>query len=107
MKNKKSAKDLAFDRERAKFRKEIRELERENASLSLTLTERNVEIQKADEEIRSLKDWVQRLLEYMDMPEEEMRKRIAMNGKKTKYWTRSESSGRYLGGLGFYDTRHL
>lgn len=56
MKNKKAAKDLEFERERAKFRKQIRELEQENASLSLTLTERNVEIQKADEEIRSLKD---------------------------------------------------
>lgn len=76
MKNKKAAKDLEFERERAKFRKQIRELEQENASLSLTLTERNVEIQKADEEIRSLKDWVQRLLEYTEMSEEEMRKRI-------------------------------
>ena len=84
MKNKKSAKDLAFDRERAKFRKEIRELERENASLSLTLIERNVEIQEAEEEIRQLKNWVQRLLEYMDMPEEEMRKRIENERAKDK-----------------------
>lgn len=84
MKNKKSAKDLAFERERAKLREEIRELERENASLSLTLTERNVDIQKAEEEIRQLKDWVQRLLEYMDMPEEEMRKRIENERVKDK-----------------------
>ena len=84
MKNKKSAKDLAFERERAKFRKEIRELERENASLSLTLIERNVEIQEAEEEIRQLKNWVQRLLEYMDMPEEEMRKRIENERAKDK-----------------------
>lgn len=100
MKNKKSAKDLAFDRERAKFRKEIRELERENASLSLTLTERNVEIQKADEEIRSLKDWVQRLLEYMDMPEEEMRKRIANERKKDEILDALGEFGQIFRGFG-------
>ena len=76
MKIKKSAKDLAFERERAKFRKEIRELERENASLSQLVAERNMQLQEAEDEIRQLKDWIQRLLEYMDMPEEEMRKRI-------------------------------
>mgnify|MGYP006064666479 CR=1 FL=1 len=90
MKNKKSAKDLAFDRERAKFRKEIRELERENASLSLTLTERNVEIQKADEEIRSLKD----------MPEEEMRKRIANERKKDEILDALGEFGQIFRGFG-------
>ena len=100
MKNKKSAKDLAFDRERAKFRKEIRELERENASFSLTLTERNVEIQKADEEIRSLKDWVQRLLEYMDMPEEEMRKRIANERNKDEILDAIGEFGQIFRGFG-------
>lgn len=84
MKNKKSAKDLAFERERAKFRKEIRALKRESTSLARLVDERDIQIQKANEEIRQLKDWVQRLLEYMDMSEDEMRKRIENERAKDK-----------------------
>lgn len=77
MKNKKSAKDLAFERDLAKFRKEIRELKREKESLSIIIMDQKGQLQEAEDEIRQLKDWIRRLMEYMDMPEEEMRKRIA------------------------------
>lgn len=76
MKNKKSAKDLAFERDLAKFRKEIRELKREKESLSIIIMDQKGQIQKAEIENQQLKEWNERLLEYMDMPEEEMRKRI-------------------------------
>ena len=51
----KSKKDLAFDRERVKFRRKIRELECE---------------------IEKFKDWNARLLEFMDIPEEELKKLV-------------------------------
>lgn len=59
-----------------------------------------MEIQKADEEIRSLKDWVQRLLEYMDMPEEEMRKRIANERKKDEILDALGEFGQIFRGFG-------
>ena len=100
MKNKKSAKDLAFERERAKFRKEIRELEREHLSLSRLVAERDMRIQEAEKEIRQLKDWVQRLLEYMDMPEEEMRKRIENERAKDEVLDALGEFGQIFRGFG-------
>lgn len=73
---KKSAKDLAFDKEREKFRKEIHRLGDENKLLAAKVKDQNEKLQKAEEENRQMKEWVDRLLEYMDMPEKEMRKRI-------------------------------
>lgn len=69
----KSVKDKAFDEERAKLNKRIRELEYQ-------LRVKNHEIQtmkdsheKDSHELEQLRDWNRRLLEYMDMTEEEMR----------------------------------
>lgn len=76
MRKNKSAKDFAFDKERAKYRKEIRILESENHQLSMQIVSMQKEAEKVQEEIRQLKEWNERLLEYMDMTEEEMRNRI-------------------------------
>lgn len=75
---KKSAKDLAFDKEREKFRKEIHRLDGENKLLTSKVKEKNEKLQKMEDENRHLKEWIERLLEYMDMPENEMRKRIEL-----------------------------
>lgn len=100
MKNKKSAKDLAFERDRAKFRKEIRELEREKESLAITVMDQNGELQKADAEIQELKEWIERLLEYMDMPEEEMRKRIENERVKDEILDTLREFGQIFGRFG-------
>ena len=76
MKNKKSAKDLAFERERTKFRKEIRELEYRISEKDKHIIELEQIIGKCNVKIQQQEAWIRRLLEYMDMPEEEMRKRI-------------------------------
>lgn len=76
MKNKKSAKDLAFERERAKLRKEIQELEYRISEKDKHIIELEQIIGKCNVKIQQQEDWIRRLLEYMDMPEEEMRKRI-------------------------------
>ena len=64
-----SAKDLAFDRERTKYKKRI------NAAYDIVkeLEEENLEL-KADK--AELKDWVDRLLAYTELSEDDMRRKI-------------------------------
>lgn len=76
MQNKKSAKDIAFEKERAKFRKQIRELERENLSFASTVMDLNGMLQERDAKIGELQDWIERLLEYTELSEDDMRKII-------------------------------
>lgn len=73
MKNK-SKKDLAFDSERAKFRSEIRQLKGDIQSKDLRIRGLMYQIVELENKIRELEDWNNRLLEYMDMPEEDMRR---------------------------------
>lgn len=73
MKNK-SKKDLAFDSERAKFRSEIRQLKGDIQSKDLQIRGLLSQIHDMESEIERLEDWNGRLLEYMDMPEEDMRR---------------------------------
>jgi len=71
--NQKSAKDIAFEKERAKFRQAIREKESETLAAkreSYLLKEENRELKR---QIEEQQEWINRLLEYMDMPEDEMR----------------------------------
>ena len=70
----KSKKDLAFDRERAKFRSEIRQLKGDIQSKDMQIRGLMYQIGELENKIRELKDWNNRLLEYMDMPEEDMRR---------------------------------
>lgn len=75
MKNK-TAKDLAFDRERAKYGKRIRELEAELKRKDGEILELRNRMGEAEAKCESLQDWVDRLLEYTEMSEEDMKKII-------------------------------
>lgn len=70
----KSKKDLAFDREREKFRREIHYLKGEIQSRDVQIRELMCQIGELENKIRELEDWNERLLEYMDMPEKDMRR---------------------------------
>lgn len=74
MKRTKSAKDLAFDKERAKYRKEIRELNCQVIKQRIDIEELKQDIDRKNMEIAEKDDWIRRLLEYMEMSEEDMRK---------------------------------
>lgn len=76
MKKTKSAKDLAFDKERAKYRKEIRELNSLVSRQSIDIDRLKQDIDRKDMELVEKNEWIRRLLEYMDMSEEDMRKII-------------------------------
>ena len=76
MKKTRSAKDLAFDKERAKYRKEIRELSSQVIKQRIDIDKLKQDINRKDIELVEKDDWIRRLLEYMDMSEEDMRKSI-------------------------------
>lgn len=80
MKNKKSAKDMAFEKERAKFRQQIRDLKREAKEEKIKSLKLEELITTKDKEIDELKEWIDRLLGYMDLSEDEM-KNIIKAGK--------------------------
>ena len=69
----KSAKDLAFEKERAKYRKQIRELESVIDERDVTIRELNDQLLQAEGKCSELQDWINRLLEYTEMSEEDMR----------------------------------
>lgn len=72
----KSAKDLAFDRERAKHRKEVSDLKDALLSKDLEIRRQRNQIIELEDERDTLKDWVSRLLEYAELSEEDMKKLI-------------------------------
>lgn len=76
MKKTKSAKDLAFDKERVKYRKEIRELNSLVSKQNINIDRLKQDIDRKDMELVEKDEWIRRLLEYMDMSEEDMRKII-------------------------------
>lgn len=76
MKNKKSKKDLAFDKERAKYRHEISTLQREIKEDLREIEVLNRKIMELEENIRKKDEWIRRLLEYTELTEEDMRSQI-------------------------------
>lgn len=72
MKNK-TAKDMAFDRERAKYGRQIRELETKLKQKDNDVLELQKQLKEAESKIESLQDWVDRLLDYTNMSEEDMK----------------------------------
>lgn len=73
MKQKQSAKDLAFEKERAKFRKKIRDLEHEINNLKLLYMQKENELRVVNSQLSQKEDWIVRLLEYTELSEDDMR----------------------------------
>ena len=76
MKTVKSKKDLAFDKERAKYRHEISDLQREIKEKLREIEVLNQKILELEEIIRRKDEWIHRLLEYTELTEEDMRNQI-------------------------------
>ena len=80
MPRKLSAKDKAFEKERARFRSRERALEaevKEKERLVQSLTE---QLAHKDTELAEKEDWISRLLEYMDLPETERAQAVRRDG---------------------------
>lgn len=71
--NNKTAKDLAFDRERAKYGKRIKELEAKLKEQNCEIRELRNQVSEAEAKCESLQNWIDRLLEYTEMSEEDMK----------------------------------
>ena len=80
--HKKSAKDIAFDRERVKFRQEIKSLKSEIRNQQKQISEYRYQIEEYADEIRSQADWIERLLEFMDVPEEDLKMLVEQTRSK-------------------------
>lgn len=76
MKNNKSSKDLAFDKERAKYRHEISNLQREIKENLHKIEVLNRKIFELEESIRQKDEWIKRLLEYTELSEEDIKIQI-------------------------------
>lgn len=72
-KNNKTAKDLAFERERAKYGRQIKDLETKLKQKNNDYIELQNRLKEAESKIESLQDWVNRLLDYTNMSEEDMK----------------------------------
>lgn len=84
MSMKKSAKDIAFDKECMKFRKRIRELEQENKNLRNQIEEEKEKNRELDKKIRELNEWIERLLQYTELSEDDMKKRIETENQEVE-----------------------
>lgn len=68
-----SSKDIAFEKERAKYRKEIRSLEYDVSALRVAVMQKDNELNLLRNELEQKSDWIRRLLEYTELSEEDMR----------------------------------
>ena len=80
MEKQKSKKDLAFDKERAKYRHEISGLQREIKENLREIEVLNQRISELEESIRQKDDWIFRLLKYTELSEEDMNTRFRKAG---------------------------
>lgn len=69
----KSKKDMAFEKERAKYRKQIRELEVRLEKKDLEIFKENKRACEAEAKCAELQEWIDRLLEYTETSEEDMK----------------------------------
>ena len=81
-KNNKTAKDLAFDRERAKYGRQIRDLEDKLREKDKDMLELREQLRQAESKCESLQEWIDRLLDYTNMSEEDMKTIV----QKTEYY---------------------
>lgn len=76
MEKQKSKKDIAFDKERAKYRHEISALQREIKENLREIEVLNQKILELEESIREKDEWINRILEYTELTEKDMKNQI-------------------------------
>lgn len=100
MKSNKSAKDLAFDKERAKYRHEISTLQREIKENLRYIELLNQKISELEESIRQKDDWIFRLLKYTELTEEDMRNQIQKDRSVSEVVNHIEEMSNMICGFG-------
>lgn len=100
MEKQKSKKDLAFDRERAKYRHEISDLQREIKENLCEIEVLNQKIFELEGSIWQKDEWIKRLLEYTELTEEDMRKQIQKDRSISEVINRMEEMNGIIGYFG-------
>lgn len=100
MKNKKSKKDLAFERERAKYRHEISALQREIKENLREVEVLNQKIAELEESIREKDEWINWLLEYTELTEEDMKNQIQKNRSVSEVINHMQEMNNMIFGFG-------
>lgn len=106
MKQNKSAKDIAFDKERKKFRKEIRNLQYQIMDLDNQIKELNEVIFERENELQQQAEWIDRLLEYTEISKEDLQKLIEIEKDKAEIRERVSTTLGIIGMIGgktFFD----
>ena len=80
----KSAKDIAFDKEREKFRSEIRNLKYQIQYRDKQIEELGETVRQREEELFKLNEWIERLLEYTEISKEDLKKLIESEKEKAE-----------------------
>lgn len=101
-KYKKSAKDMAFDKERAKFRSEIRNLTDQLNNKQKQIEGLNEAIREKDVAISQQKEWIERLLEYTELSENDMKQLIEKDKKTAEIVDNFASLQRIFGRFGSF-----
>lgn len=100
MENKKSKKDIAFDKERAKYRHEISDLQRDIKEKFREVENLNRKISELEGSIRLKDEWIKRLLEYTELTEEDMRKHIQKDRSISEVINRMKEMNDIIGHFG-------
>lgn len=100
MKQQKSAKDMAFEKERAKFRIEIRRITNCLNDKQKQIEELNETVREKDEVISQQKEWIDRLLEYTEMSKEDLQELIESEKEKSEIRERVSTTLGIIGMMG-------
>lgn len=101
-KYKKSAKDIAFDKERAKFRSEIRNLTDSLNKSQKRIDELNETLREKDVVISQQKEWIGRLIEYTELSEDDMKSLIEKDKKTAEIVDNFRSLQQVFGRFGSF-----
>ena len=100
MKQQKSAKDIAFENERVKFRKEIRSLQYQIMDMDNQIKELNEVIFERENELRQQAEWIDRLLEYTEISKEDLQALIESEKDKAEIRERVSTTLGIIGMIG-------
>lgn len=105
MKQTKSKKDIAFEKERAKFRAEIRGLQHQTNERDKQIAELKDTIHQQEEKLSQQEEWIERLLTYTEITKEDLQMLIESEKKKSEVREHISTTlgiiGR-MGGSSFY-----
>ena len=100
MKQQKSAKDIAFEKERAKFRSEIRRLTDSLNDKQIQIDGLSETVREKDDVIRQQKEWIDRLLEYTEISKEDLQSLIESEKDKAEIRERISTTLGIIGMIG-------